>query len=356
MISLIFSGAGGFTIAVGELCTRFTALYFEIDVPWWLGAMLLAVGAWWINVRGTSFATGIQFAIVLLSVIPFLMTAIAAVLEAGAANTWAVFAWNNPHGGDLFAALLFSILLFGGFETAGALAEESNKPRRDIPIALVVTVTAAALLLVFCSYAGTIHYGQEAVSKDWGGVMDGYARMAEVLIGPWAALWIRLAVLVDFAATCIGFTLAASKGIFALARAGRLPAPLARTNRHGAPSMASSVVLGCALVVIAGGMFVPAAARFQTLFVSATAQALLLVLVYVMLAAGGLALLLRAPKSQPAWRWIVFPAAMVVPLLALYGTLVPLPGSPEIYGLAAGILALALTGGWVVALKRRGLV
>jgi len=321
VILLISSGAGGFTIAVGELCTRFTALYFEIDVPWWLGAMLLAVGAWWINVRGASFATGMQFAIVLLSVIPFLMTAIAAVLEACAANTWAVFARSNPHGGDLFAALLFSILLFGGFETAGALAEESNNPRRDIPIVLAVTVTAAALLLVFSSYAGTIHYGQEAVSNDWGDVMDGYAWMAEVLIGPWAALWIRLAVLVGFAATCIGFTLAASKGIFALARAGRLPAPLACNNRHGVPAMASSVVFGCALVVIAGGMFVPAAGRFQTLFVSATAQALLLVLLYVTLAAGGLALLLRAPKSQPAWRWIVFPAAMVIPLLALCGTL-----------------------------------
>jgi len=356
VLSLLFSGAAGFTIAVGELFTRFTSLYFGFEFPWWLAAAALAVVAWWINVRGALFATSAQLAIVSISVIPFLLTALAAVWHAGAANTLSVFSWNNPHGGDLFGALLFSILLFGGFETAGALAEESKNPRREIPIALVGTVSGAALLLVFCSYAGTIYYGPEGVSKDWGGVMDGYARMAEELVGPWAALWIRLAVLVDFAATCIGFTLAASKGIFALARAGRLPSALARTNPRGAPSAASSVVLLCALAVIACGSLVPSAERFQTLFVTATAQALLLVLVYIGLAAGGLVLMFRAPKSQPLWRWIVFPAAMVVPALAFYGTLVPFPGWPERFGLLAGLAALALTAIWLVILKRRGLV
>jgi amino acid transporter len=356
VLSLLFSGAAGFTIAVGELFTRFTSLYFGFEFPWWLAAVALAFAAWWINVRGASFATGAQLAIVSISVIPFLITAIVAVWNAGPANGLSVFSWNNPHGGDLFGALLFSILLFGGFETAGALAEESKNPRREIPIALVGTVTAAALLLVFCSYAGTIHYGPEGVSKDWGGVMDGYARMAETLVGPWAALWIRLAVLVDFAATCIGFSLAASKGIFALARAGRLPSALAHTNRHGAPSSASGVVLACALIVIGCGLLVPSAERFQTLFVTATAQALLLVLVYIGLAVGGLLMMVRSPKSQPLWRWIVFPAATVVPALALYGTLVPFPGWPERFGLLAGFAALGLTALWLIVLKRRRLV
>lgn len=353
VLSLLFSGAAGFTIAVGELFSRFTSLYFGIEFPWWLAAVGLAFSAWWINVRGASFATGAQLAIVSISVIPFLLTAIAAVWHAGEANTLSVFSWNNPHGGDLFGALLFCILLFGGFETAGALAEESQNPRREIPVALVGTVSGAALLLVFCSYAGTIYYGPEDVSKDWGGIMDGYARMADHLIGPWAALWIRLAVLVDFAATCIGFTLAASKGIFALARESQLPSALASTNRHGAPSAASSVVLICALIVIGCGLVVPSAERFQTLFVTATAQALLLVIVYIGLALGGLLLMFRSPKSHPLWRWLAFPAAAIVPALALYGTLVPFPDWPERFGLLAGLAALGLIAIWVVTLKRR---
>jgi len=100
-----------------------------------------------------------------------------------------------------------------------------------------------------------------------------------------------LAVLVDFTATCIGFTVAALRGIFALARAGHLPAWLAATNRRGAPGNAAALVLVCALLVVAGGLLVPSDARFQTLFVAATAQALLLVLVYTALAVGALRLM-----------------------------------------------------------------
>jgi len=283
-----------------------------------------------------------------VSVIPFLVTAIAVVIRPEAENTLAVFAWNNAHGGDLFGALLFCILLFGGFETVAALGEETSDPRRNIPIALVGTVSLTAVILVFCSYAGTIYYGPEHVAKDWGGVIDGYAVIAHEVVGPWAAVWIRLAVLVDFTATCIGFSLAASRGILSLARRGLLPQSLARTNQRGAPAAAATLIFATALLFIFGGHFIPADRRFKTLFVAGTAQALLLVLVYSGLALGALRLILRSPSRQPAWRWIVFPAATVVPLLALYGTFVPFPDFPERYGLHAGLLTLCLVTCWAV--------
>jgi len=169
VLSLIFSGAGGFGIAVGELVADFTATYAGFHVPWWAGAGLLAGVAWWLNFRGAEAATQAQLIIVSVSVIPFLITAIAVVIRPEAHNTLAVFAWNHAHGGDLFAALLFCILLFGGFETVAALGEETADPRRNIPIALVGTVSLTAVILVFCSYAGTIYYGPDHVAKDWGG-------------------------------------------------------------------------------------------------------------------------------------------------------------------------------------------
>ena len=347
VVSLLFAGAAGFTIAVGELVSRFAQFYFATSVPWWAGALFVCTAAWWVNVRGASIATQVQLFIVGVSVIPFLLTGAAAIVHAGPANTWAVFSWHNPHGGDLFGALLFCILLFGGFETAGSLAEESDNPRRTIPRALVGTVVAAALLLLFCSYAGTMFYGPDRVAKSWGDAIDGFAVMGDRLLGPWAGLWIRLAVLVDFTATCIGFTVAALRGIYALARDRRLPSWLAATNRHGAPHHAAALVLGVAVFVIAAGLFVPPADRFQTLFVTATAQALLLVLVYTGLAVGVLRLMWIGPSRQPIWRWIVFPLATVVPALALYGTFVPFPGYPERFGLFAGLIALAAVLLWV---------
>jgi amino acid transporter len=351
VISLLFAGAAGFTIAVGELASRFAQFYFGFDFPWWAGALLVCTAAWWLNVRGASVATKVQLFIVGISVIPFLLTGAAAIIHAGPANTWSVFSWSNPHGGDLFGALLFCILLFGGFETAGSLAEESDDPRRTIPRALVGTVVAAALLLVFCSYAGTVFYGPERVASSWGDAIDGFAVMGDQLLGAWAGLWIRLAVLIDFTATCIGFTVAALRGIYALARDGRLPSWLATTNSHGAPSHAAAFVLFVAVAVVVAGLLVPSADRFQTLFVTATAQALLLVLVYTALAVGALRLMMRSPGRQPMWRWIVFPLATVVPGLALYGTFVPFPGYPERFGLFAGMIAFVAVTVWVLGTR-----
>ncbi|MFM8720281.1 MAG: APC family permease [Chthoniobacterales bacterium] len=347
LVSLLFSGAAGFTIAVGDLAARFAQHYLGCEFPWWAGALLVCIAAWWINVRGASMATQVQLVIVGISVIPFLLTGVAAVIHAGPANTWSVFSWHNPHGGDLFGALLFCILLFGGFETAGALAEESDNPRRAIPRAFVVTVSAAAFLLIFCSYAGTVFYGPDRVALSWGDAIDGFAVMGDQLLGSWAGLWIRLAVLIDFTATCIGCTVAALRGIYALARDGRLPSWLAATNSRGAPHHAAAFVLGLAVSVVAAGFFVPAAERFQTLFVTATAQALLLVLVYTALAVGALRLMWRSPGRQPIWRWMVFSAATIVPGLALYGTFVPFPGYPERFGLFAGLVALFTVALWV---------
>lgn len=353
VFSLLFSGAAGFTIAVGQLGERFSQIYFPFTVPWWVVSVLACVVAWWLNVRGASLATRVQLIIVGVSVIPFLLTAGAAIIHAGPANTWAVFHWNNPHGGDLFGALLFCILLFGGFETAGALAEETTNPRRNIPLALVGTVTLAAVLLVFCSYAGTIYYGPEDAARSWGEVMDGYALMAEDLLGEWAALWIRLAVLVDFTATCIGFTVAALRGIYSLSRAGHLPRVLSATNSRGAPYQAARLVLVCALGVVLAGLLVPSGERFSTLFVAATAQAILLVLIYTALSLGAVRLLIKSNQPQPLWRWVVFPLAAVVPLLALYGTLVPFPDFPERWGLFAGVAALVIVGVWLLRIRRK---
>jgi len=351
VISLLFAGAAGFTIAVGDLASRFALLYLGVDFPWWAGALLVCAAAWWINIRGAVIATQVQLFIVGISVIPFLLTGAAAIIHAGSANTWTVFSWSNPHGGDLFGALLFCILLFGGFETAGSLAEETGDPRRTIPLALVGTVVAAAVLLIFCSYAGTVFYGPDRVAKSWGDAIDGFAVMGDQLLGAWAGFWIRLAVLVDFTATCIGFTVAALRGIYALARDGRLPSWLAATNRNGAPHHAAALVLGCAILAIAAGWFVPPADRFQTLFVTATAQALLLVLVYTALAIGALRLMWRDAGSQPWWRWIVFPLAAVVPALALYGTFAPFPGYPERFGLFAGVAALLIVLVWAWSVR-----
>ena len=355
IISLVFSGAAGFSIAIGVLVSNFLALYFGWNCPWWVGALVVVLSAWILNLRGAATATKVQLLLISVSVIPFILTAITAIIQAGSSNTLAVFWWGNPYHGDLFEALLFSVLLFGGFETAAALAEETDNPKRAIPLALVGTVVAVALLLILCSYAGTMFYGQEHAEKAWGNIMDGYAQMADRLLGAWAALWIRVGVLIDFFATCVGFTLAAARGLFSLGRSGLLPTFLSRSNQLGAPSAAATLVLFFALLTILGGLWVPIEIRYDTIFVAATGQALLLVVVYSALSFGALRLFWLTGK-QPWWRWLVFVLATVAPVLAFYGTVVPLPEYPESVGFFAGIVAIVVVILWLYWIRRKGLL
>jgi amino acid transporter len=352
-ISLIVSGAGGFSIALGVLVSTLAQTYFGFAIPWWAGAMAAVLAAWLVNVLGAATSTRVQLVVIGVSVIPFLLTAVAAIIHAGPANTWTVFHPLNPERGDLFAALLFSILLFGGFETAASLGEETSNPRRNIPLALVGTVVASGLLFIFCSYAGTIYYGPSAVAKDWASQMDGFAGIADALLGSWAGLWVRIGILVDFASIGVGFALAASRGIFSLSRSGLLPPGLAVTNGRGAPARASTLVLVCALAAIGAGFLVAPAARYETLFVAATAQGLLLVSVYAGLALGALKMLFRAKQKWSLGRWVVVVLASTAPLLAFYGTVVPLPDFPERWGLLAALAVLVAAGLWVAWLPER---
>jgi amino acid transporter len=62
--------------------------------------------------------------------------------------------------------LVFTILSFAGFEGVATLGEEVEEvinPRRNIPIAMAVTVILAGALFVFVSYAQVIGYGLDQI-------------------------------------------------------------------------------------------------------------------------------------------------------------------------------------------------
>ena len=63
--------------------------------------------------------------------------------------------------GGLGKAFVFIVLAFFGFESCLTVAEETENPRRNLPIALVGSVTLAGLWFSFAMYAIVIGYGSE---------------------------------------------------------------------------------------------------------------------------------------------------------------------------------------------------
>ena len=120
----------------------FLAVHMNWDPPWWLAALAVLVLTIGVNLIGVQVSVRTQLLIIIASLVPFLILVAAIILEGGATgNTASVF---NPdsiaEGGSVFKGLLFAILMFVGFELAAALGEETEHPRRSIPIAIVATI------------------------------------------------------------------------------------------------------------------------------------------------------------------------------------------------------------------------
>jgi amino acid efflux transporter len=131
-----------------------------------------------------------------------------------------------------------------GIEAFTHMGEEFKHPERDFPLALLLGVLLAGLVYWACSVAVLSLQAYGDVQTDAASL----PRMLDVLLGG-QARWIAATVgyLACFASINVymqGF----ARLIWSLADEGKLPAPLARRNRHGVPARALLlVILACAL-------------------------------------------------------------------------------------------------------------
>ena len=60
--------------------------------------------------------------------------------------------------------MLWGILMFVGFESAGTLGEETRNPRRTVPRALLFAVLSIGIVYVLSGYAAAIGFGENHVN------------------------------------------------------------------------------------------------------------------------------------------------------------------------------------------------
>jgi amino acid transporter len=289
----------GIPIVGGILLKAFCAEHFGFDPPWWVAALVVLAFTIGVNLVGVQMSVRTQLAIVVASLVPFLILAVAVILDGGATgNTADVF---NPStvaaSGATFDGLLFAILMFVGFELAAALGEEAAEPARSIPTALIAAILICGLFYVLTQYVGAIGSGgPNDLAFD-------FAVLADHYVGSWLGTLVELAVLLDIVAVGIGFAVGTSRGLFTLARDGLLPSRLAALNRRGVPATSTLVVGALALTVVGVGLIVygtaaPADASgviigppdaLAAFTVTSTTGAFVICVVYVLLAVGGIA-------------------------------------------------------------------
>jgi amino acid transporter len=265
---------------------------------------------------------GIRPAAVLQSVATLLILASGVLLASGAGMGGAQLPFDLPFEGGMrgFTAVLVMVpFMFVGFDVLPQAAEEVDLPFREIGRALVASVLLAAIwyVLVIASVSASLPATQLAASR---------LATADAASAAWGSEWAGRAIVLGGLAGIVtswnAFMVGGSRAVYALARAGMLPAPFARLHaRHRTPHTAILLIglLSC---------LAPLFGRSVLVWL-VDAGGLGIVVAYGMVAVSFLVLRRREPAMERPFRvrrgGLVGSAALAVSvgIGALY-----LPGSP----------------------------
>jgi ethanolamine permease len=236
-----------------------------VDATW------IAVGAYGVfmalNVAGMTIAASFELVVTVVAIIELLVF-MGVVAPGFSAANFVRGGWSGADHfsgaslGGIVAAIPFAIWFFLAIEGVAMAAEEVKTPHRSIPIAYIVgMLTLAALALGVMVFAGG--------SGDWrqlANINDPLPQAMKMVVGAESG-WLHMLVwlgLFGLVASFHGIIIGYSRQLFALSRAGYLPAALGRIHP----------TLGTPWVAILAGGAVGIAAIFSDRFVHVAGQPL----------------------------------------------------------------------------------
>jgi amino acid transporter len=342
---IYYGGMLALTLAIGLAFGGFLSLTLklnhDIDVAWWVLAILFWVVATAIAFFGVQISTRAQLTLALLSMLVIAGFSIY-VIAKGGTNGNSIDPFNPSQGTatGIFYGMLYAVIMFIGFETAANLAEETPEPKRAIPRAVFGAVVLAAIFYVVVAYAQLAGFGFDIAAftdpKNFP-PLYGIASTPPLGSSNFGELtqWI---VVIDIAAVGLGTATGASRGLFALARDGRLPRVLAHVQpRYRTPDVAA-LVLGVASIVVVlivkatDGLVLVSPETDPGIWFGffqwgATFGGFCLVLVYLAISLTGFR---GQPGESPAGLAVAGVVGAIVSACALYGVV---KGAPPLYAL-----------------------
>jgi amino acid transporter len=239
----IVAGVAGFA-------TDFLASFVGLNIHWLIIMAIEIVILFLLSYFDVRWSTRVQLTLVAISALIVLALALTVIFRGGAeGNSLAPFLPGSAGGlGGLAFGLVFGMLMFTGYEAAAVLAEEA-KHHSAIPWAITNSVILTLIFYVIVTYAFAIGYGPSGA--------EAWAQDPTALFTIGAQYWGEGAVPVLFAIAIIdAFAVAmaclntVARVLYAMARDGALPRPLAMTQpTYQTPHIANGAVLLLSLIV-----------------------------------------------------------------------------------------------------------
>jgi amino acid transporter len=200
----------------------------------------------------------------------------------------------------VFAASVYSVLAFTGFESAAPLAEEARDPRRTIRRAVILSAVLIGAFYVLTTYAATVYHGvnnMAGFAKLNNG--DPWTMLAKAV---WGAGWVLafLAILNSAIANANAGANATTRTWFAMGRIRLIPAFFATVHpRWKSPQVAVVIQFVVALVLALwlGFQYEP----YTAFILMATMFTLVLIVLYILIDIACIAYYWRFQRHEANW-------------------------------------------------------
>lgn len=340
-LAYIILGGPTMLIGAGVLGHDLFNSYLHRNVPFWLISLGVLVIVALLNIRGVDLSVRAQLTIFAFSVIPYIIIAVTVIAKGGATgNTVSVFDPTAPTAGQFLPTFMFCALLFVGVESAASLGEEAKDARRSVPRAVIATIVIVAAFCLLMQYAGTIGFGLPDVATKWAADPLGLSTLGTMYVGSWIAPFAQLGLILDMIAVAIGFMVASSRGLFALARGGLLPSRVGRLTRWQTPIVGIGIFSVVSVICVAIVALLSAKSGmdpYTGFSIGATLGGLLVMTAYLVLIVAAAALLIKRAWGPAGWIAVVL--AIFTVGAGIFGSVDPLPTDESRYGVyAAGVL------------------
>jgi len=306
---------------------------WEVKLTWVLTGVIAALLMTFVNVRGIKPAARLQLLVTVLILVAGLALAAGSLFSGSAANMQPLF----DHGAKgLLGVLVMVPFMFVGFDVIPQSAEEVDMPFREIGTTLMLSIIMAVTWYSVIIWA--VSSGLDDAQRNASSLPTADAAVA-VLGGAWAGKLLVIGGIGGILTSWNAFLIGGSRAIYAMAKAGQLPAAFGRLHsRYNTPY--NAILLVGTLSVIA-----PLYGRPAMVWL-VDAGGLGIVVAYTFVALSFIVLRRREPDMERPyslryWRFTGFTALVLsLAITALY-----LPFSP-----AALIWPWewAIVGGWAL--------
>jgi len=246
--------------------------------------------------------------------------------------------------------IVLAIFSFVGFESATSLGHEAKNPLRTIPRAVILSAVLAGLFFLTCCYTET--FGFRQLHQDLGSSQAPFRALATLAHLPVFGPLIDIGAFVSMFACTLACITPAARVLLKMAQDGLVHAHLGRTHAKNETPHIAVLAVGLVIAILSVGLTARGVSGADIYGWMGSLSVYGFITVYGLVAAALPFYLRRNARLTPGSLILSIAAALAM-VLAMAGTLYPVPAAPYSYLPYIYLVYLALGLTWFHLIPRR---